>query len=61
MLFLIWALIIVAVVIIAILYLRRRGALKGNASQIKNYQCTLFDEEDKREACERLMNRDEKK
>jgi hypothetical protein len=59
--FLILALIIVAAVIIAMLYLRRRKALKGTASQIENYQCSLFDEKDKREACERLMNQGEEK
>jgi hypothetical protein len=61
MLFLILTLIIIAVIIIAIFYLQRRKALKGNMGQIKNYQCTLFDEEEKRAACERLMNRGEEK
>ncbi len=55
--FLILALMLIAAIIIAMFYIRRRMAAKGkgNGHQVDNYQCSLFDEEDKREACERLM------
>ncbi len=58
MLFLILALIIMAAIVIAAFYMRRRRALKANAGQVENYQCSLFDEEEKRDACNRLMSKD---
>lgn len=61
MVFLILALIIIAAIIIAAFYLRRRRELNANAGQIENYQCSLFDEEEKRDACNRLMSKDKER